>query len=325
MVKGKGMGRITEKRILSIPKTPTISDGTNRGMLQVDDSSAWMVGQIVLLSSDTQGPIELKIKRIDSDGKTMYLGAVDTRIDERSDISMYLVADTATLQANEQKRPSIPEQEIERITYEEEPALARRTIMVDKLGNRVDKANPFPVIISDGEDTIELNPDGSISTVGSGLSRFVDVVNNITYEGYAAVGSLPSDPAWRISRTVKQSDGDSITLMAGTGTYDQVWDNRELLFPAETPINFFNRDYEKLLPLLANKNWLNLANFDRVTPVFEENRVTLEYYDTDVLLAKLFVTFNHDLSWEMQSERYAVGDNGTPLTMDDGTPFLLDD
>ena len=150
------MSRITERRIYAVPSTALISDGTSKGQLQVTDNSLWMVGQIILLSSDTQQPIELKIKRILSDKNTMFVGPKDRPIQVRTDISDFLITDNAAIKANEQERPNVPEQEVERSTYEEEPTVARRVVIVDKWGNRVDEANPLPV-----------NATISVSSVGT--------------------------------------------------------------------------------------------------------------------------------------------------------------
>lgn len=138
--------RITEKRIYKVDPIAFTSDGTTVGSFTIPDTSVLMVGQIVIIDSDTQPPLELKINRIDPvDHVTLYLGPVKKHISKRADISAYLVADNATIKANEQERPTVPEQEVERATYEEEPTIARRAILVDKWGCRIDDSNPLPV------------------------------------------------------------------------------------------------------------------------------------------------------------------------------------
>lgn len=139
------MSRITERRIYAVPSTPFTSDGDATGKFTVTDSSIFLVGQIVFLSSNTQSNLELKIKRILPDGTTVFVGPKNKGIHARTDISAYTTADSATITANEQERPNIPEQEIERVTYEEEPTVARRVILVDKNGCRIDSSNPLPV------------------------------------------------------------------------------------------------------------------------------------------------------------------------------------
>ena len=55
------MSRITERRIYAVPSTPFTSDGDATGKFTVTDSSIFLVGQIVFLSSNTQSNLELKI------------------------------------------------------------------------------------------------------------------------------------------------------------------------------------------------------------------------------------------------------------------------
>lgn len=56
------------------------------------------------------------------------------------------------------------------------------------------------------------------------ISR-IDKVVNTTYVGEAAVGSLPSQAVWRISRIVSAGNL-TISLYADSGLFNQVWDNR---------------------------------------------------------------------------------------------------
>ena len=137
------MSKITERRIYAVPSTLLTSNGTNKGELQVADTSDWRVGQVVILTSSTQSNLELKIKRILPDKITMFVGPKNKNIHVRTDISDFLIVDGASLHANEQERPSVPEQEVERATYEEEPVIARRVIIVDKWGDKIDEDNPI--------------------------------------------------------------------------------------------------------------------------------------------------------------------------------------
>lgn len=152
---------ITEKKIYKVDPVPFTADGNTNtiGEFQVADSSLFRVGQIVILLSDTQQPLTVKINRMPPDGSTIMVGPLKQHISKRQDISAYLVADNATIQANEQERPTVPEQEIERHTYEEEPVVARRTILVDKQGCRIDGDNPLPVDATLTVDNINVEID----------------------------------------------------------------------------------------------------------------------------------------------------------------------
>ena len=71
------------------------------------------------------------------------------------------------------------------------------------------------------------------------MSKFLKVLNldeatrvdtassSITYIGKALVGSATSSSVWKISQ-LNSTSGVVITY-AGTGSYDQIWDNRASL------------------------------------------------------------------------------------------------
>jgi hypothetical protein len=149
------MAKITEKRLYRVPPQSFIADGTVLGEISIADSSIFTVGHIVSVKSNTQPFKRFKVKRIPS-SNIIILGEENTPIQQHSDLSAYLIADMAYVEAEEQNRPPIPQQEIERHTYEEEPVVARRVTLVDKLGNKFDGANRLPV-----EATVTI---GSIGT-----------------------------------------------------------------------------------------------------------------------------------------------------------------
>ena len=135
-----------EKRLKAVPPQAFIADGNAVGQVTIANTSLFKVKQHVVLVAIGQANLTLEIKRVLDDGSnTMLVGPVKGNIDSRSDISLYTVAANAYIYANEQQRPSIPEQEIERLTYEEEPTIARRVILVDELGNKINASNPLPV------------------------------------------------------------------------------------------------------------------------------------------------------------------------------------
>jgi hypothetical protein len=133
------MAKLTEKRLYAVEKQPFLEDGTATGIVKVADSGKFVVGHIVTICSDTQPNIDVKINRI-IDLFTIVVGPIGKRIDCKEDISAYLTADNAGIFAREQKRPSVPEQEVERMTYDEEPIVARRVRIVDRFGNDASSA-----------------------------------------------------------------------------------------------------------------------------------------------------------------------------------------
>lgn len=184
-----------EKRFKVVPPQAFTSNGTATGQLTIANTKLFKVKQKIIISANTLSDLELEVKRIDSIN-IMFVGPEKGNIDAREDISAYTVALSAAIFANEQKRNSVPEQEIERNTYEEEPTVARRVILVDPLGDKIDEQNPLPVSatfdgnvevgsvritahdndpvvgdihsdvrINDGTNDLKVNPDGSINVV----------------------------------------------------------------------------------------------------------------------------------------------------------------
>lgn len=138
-----------EKRLKAVPPQLFTADGTNLGKVTIPDACAFKVKTQVILNSSTQGTLRLEVKRVESD-TVLFVGPIkdhqhNASILDRTDILAFLVADGAFIFAEEQKRPNIPEQEIERLTYEEEPTIARRTILVDSCGDKISTINPLPV------------------------------------------------------------------------------------------------------------------------------------------------------------------------------------
>lgn len=72
--------------------------------------------------------------------------------------------------------------------------------------------------------------DEIISALGGGAKiKKIDEALPYTYIGEAAIGTATSSASWRIKRIDDTNDPDSTILYAGTGAYDQVWDNRASL------------------------------------------------------------------------------------------------
>ena len=132
---------IFEKRWAEVPARLLTSDGNSDGVVLVADSRGFYVNQRVILKSNTR---HLKINRILSKTR-IEVGELDQEIYKRADISLFLVADSASIEAREQPRPAIGPEETDRATYAEEPAVARRVLGVDELGNAYNETNPLPI------------------------------------------------------------------------------------------------------------------------------------------------------------------------------------
>jgi hypothetical protein len=146
-----------EKRFYAVPPQLLIADGQINGRIEVADSRLFKVKQLVTIMAPSLQPLELEVKRVDS-LNIMFLGPVGGSIDLRTDLSVYSTISGSFIFADEQQRPKVPEQEIERHTYAESPIVARRVIQVDEMGNPYSDTNPMPV-------------EGTLSVVIGGLSN----------------------------------------------------------------------------------------------------------------------------------------------------------
>lgn len=192
------MQKITEKRIFAVDQQLLLSNGTKRGEITVPQTCLFRVGQIVTLSSDTQEYATFKVKRI-LKNSTVYLGSECEPIHHRSDLTAYTVADNAVIFAREQKRPGVPEQEIERFTYEEEPVVARRVVLIDKFGERYSDSNPVPVYSGDGSNPIIYTEHNTFTSILETIvGTFTATVNNSKM--FRLLGDAKTFGVWRMYR-----------------------------------------------------------------------------------------------------------------------------
>ena len=171
------MAKITEKRLLRVSPQSFTGNGTFRGEIPIADPSLFVVGHIIKVESSTQPTQIVKIKRITP--THIMVGRTDKPIHDRLDMSMFLAVDLAIIYADEQNRPTVPEQEIERNTYDEEPVVARRVSLIDKFGDRIDDSNPLPVaatVVQDYADT----PTIFNSVAVSANTEYTQVIPNNT-------------------------------------------------------------------------------------------------------------------------------------------------
>jgi hypothetical protein len=197
-----------EKRFYAVPPQAFTADGTVSGVITIAGNACGLfkVKQKIILTATGLPNLALEIKQIDGEGNIQVgpsagtLGVVgsNTGISARTDISAYTVALSATIFADEQRRTSIDNIEIVRATYEEEPTVAVRSIIVDPCGDLISAANPLPVafdgtisignvsIVDDG-NTLEVNPDGSIN---------VNIINSTSTPGliisHNEISSVPA-------------------------------------------------------------------------------------------------------------------------------------
>jgi hypothetical protein len=151
-----------EKKRKSVSPRLFTANGNGNGLVTVADASDFFVKQKVQIKSNTQPVKEFEIKRFVSNN-SFKVGPVGASISTYSDLSQYLVADSATISAPEQDRPGIKPDEIRRATYAEEPIVAKRVIMVDEFGNYYNSNNPLP-INAQFSGSLSVNLDGFDNT-----------------------------------------------------------------------------------------------------------------------------------------------------------------
>ena len=200
---------ITEKRYLEISPKSFTADGTTLGLLTISSTYRFKVGQSVVVKSDTQPSIKVKIQRVISDTQLVVIDLSESVVTRKKiDMSMYLVVDTATIELLEDKRPVIDLHEIQRQVYEEEPTIALRTHNVDWLGRSYSPSNPVPVETAIAELSL----------------RFDKVSPTLMYLAEGTFGALDSEPKWKIKKI--EIVGELVIIKNSSETFNQIWDNR---------------------------------------------------------------------------------------------------
>jgi len=240
---------ITEKKWLGVAPVPMTASGTTKGLVTVASIKGFFVKQIVNIKSSTQPSVQVVINRFLSDTQ-FFVGPVKGKIEDRADISAYLLANSPTVEAAEQSRSTITEVEHNRAVYAEEPIVAKRSILVDDTGNYYNSSNPMPVSFSggvsvavklthldnypnlgdiadstrigDGANTVKMVPSADSSKVGMSTVR---------------INAIFSKPYSRLRVTSKNDDGDPLVIesmfgatvvQTGTITYDADGDFQDI-------------------------------------------------------------------------------------------------
>lgn len=128
-----------DRNLPAVPPQSFTSDGSIEGQVTIAVPELFKVRQTVVLGSGTQPSLQLQVKRVVD--TVLFVGPVDNDLASRKDISAYLVADSAEIFAIEQQRPMIVDGQgytLEDLEHEEEPTDARRAILVDAAGRKID-------------------------------------------------------------------------------------------------------------------------------------------------------------------------------------------
>ncbi len=128
------------------------------------------------------------------------------------------------------KFPEIPKTDLTKVETKLDKSNKLLKEIVDKpVGGGGGGGNGTPYVDSTGRPVnVELDGNGNIPVVfsSSTYKLILDetTTTSVTYVGKAALGSATSAAVWQIQK-IDESSGLVITW-GGTGTFDQVWDNR---------------------------------------------------------------------------------------------------
>lgn len=312
-----------EKRLPAVAPQSFIANGTQDGKVTVADASLFKVKQNVVILSSTQiNPLNVQVKRID-DINTIYVGDPAKAITDRTDLTLYLVADSANISAIEQNRPSIPEEQVERLTYEEEPTIARRAVLVDKMGNKIDNikdSNGVNRLAVDGQFTAEVDVQVDVDIDG-----YYDSLTNPDPDN---IGLIGHERGLTIDQT---SQNQRITAKRGTVDLDTIsqdvslHDNDGNAYTQSNPVPVTSQ-FEKFFPLIAASKWMELGVYDEIVPTYSNSNttLTLAYREDGALLGEAVLNLSSALVWDMVLNRYINDDDGTQLLDDDGSALNLD-
>ena len=133
----------SERKLDRVQVTPFTLVGGNDGTVTVSSTSGFKVKASVVISAVTFQDLTLEVKAVISE--TQLIVGLPGNINNRYDLSGYTTFLNSAIFQPSQDRPKVPRDDQDRATYESEPTLARRVIMVDELGNLHSDKNPITV------------------------------------------------------------------------------------------------------------------------------------------------------------------------------------
>lgn len=140
-----------EKRWAAIAPRLFVASGNTRGVITLGTNVDFRVKMIVAIMHPTLPTLELEVKRVV--GHTKLVLGPPGKLSLTQNLSAY--DNQSTIYAQEQERPNIPLNEIQRAVFAEEPAVATRVLTVDQWGDPYSVENPLAVQLSNGSLNIE--------------------------------------------------------------------------------------------------------------------------------------------------------------------------
>lgn len=163
-----------------------------------------------------------------------------------------------------------------------------------------------------------------VGDLNTPIFKFVDVSELLVADG--ATISLADDnngnrrPVIDLNEIRRQVYEEEPTVALRVHQVD--WLGRS--FSRENPVPVQVSDYEKLFPLLTNANWMNLADFEAVNPVFSGDTATLEYKQDGATIGRGIFRYVNDEDWDLTLEKYINDADGSIIQDDDDTDLFLD-
>lgn len=177
-----------ERRWYAVQQAFT-ANGTLQGKITVADTAGFYVKSKVRIISNTQSAILLEVKRIDNT-TDIYVGDPTKDINDRYDLSAFLLVDAPTVTLYEQLMPTIKSEDFWQAVYVREPVVAMRSIFVDKYGRFYDNDNPLPVNASVSIGDVNIGTDGYSTLLPDSMNITGSVDGSKTGVKYGFVNNL---------------------------------------------------------------------------------------------------------------------------------------
>lgn len=163
-----------ERTWLAVPPQLLTSDGSSLGIVTMADTRGFKVKAIAVLAAVGLPDLRVSINRVLSETQ-IRVGRVGKPIGDILDVSSYTVSAGAYIYAAEQEKAKLTLEDREYALYDQEPTVAKRSVLVDQLGRYYEQANPLPVQLSGGSIFIE--------NVHNNLSVFITHKDNYPVAG----------------------------------------------------------------------------------------------------------------------------------------------
>lgn len=170
-----------QRSLPAVPPQLFTSNGSTNGRVTIAKPWLFKFRQRVLIVSNTQPIRELEVKRVED--SFLFVGPTDYDPTTREDISAYTTADAASIYAVEQTRPLFIKNQsytFDDLEHEEEPTVARRSLLVDAGGRPIDsvlvdgrRALAVDATVSFGASTITVNQGTNPWIVSQGINPWV--------------------------------------------------------------------------------------------------------------------------------------------------------